>query len=544
MRFQAFCPPQYPALFAHINGTLFFQNNSGNNVTGLWKSDWTETGTVLVKEINDGTMYCHLNSFTDVNGTLFFTAYYGNSDYELWKSDGTAAGTMLVKGVMPAYLSSLTNVNGTLFFSASYYNYQYGLWKSDGTIDGTVLVKDFIAGAGGTGPQYLTDVGGTLFFSATDSTNGTELWRSDGTEAGTVLVKDIFPGSDKANPVFLTQYNNLLYFVANNGVHGEELWQSDGTPEGTVMAADIYPGSGGSSPQNLYVSGGALYFRAYTQEYGVGFWKLTTTALTILPASHDFGTVAMNGNSSPQIVTLNNTEKTTLNISSIQLTGTGSSHFTLDSGNGTSGTCGNTPILNYGQSCTVSVFFAPKSNGIFSAKLRVTSNDRQNPTLETTLTGSTPLYLLTTTINGSGSITATSAGSGDLICSAGNCTQNYYSGTTISLSPAAVGGYTFVGWSGACSGMGGCQVIMDGVESVTATFQISGNVTMNGAVCIGDALSVLQASVGIKTLTAQEQTLADVAPLDTVTGKPKGNGMVDIGDALLILRRVIGLASW
>ena len=42
---------------------------------------------------------------------------------ELWKSTGTAAGTVLVQDINPGSVSSgpryLTNVNGTLFFSAN-----------------------------------------------------------------------------------------------------------------------------------------------------------------------------------------------------------------------------------------------------------------------------------------------------------------------------------------------------------------------------------------------------------------------------------------
>ena len=64
--------------------------------TELWKSDGTESGTVLVEDINPGG-----SSFpqylTNVAGTLFFFANDGNSGQELWKSDGTATGTVLVK---------------------------------------------------------------------------------------------------------------------------------------------------------------------------------------------------------------------------------------------------------------------------------------------------------------------------------------------------------------------------------------------------------------------------------------------------------------
>src|SRR5947208_6100041 len=102
--------------------------------------------------------------FTNVNGTLFFSALTGSNGNELWKSDGTDSGTVLVGDNLvasssPAYI---TNVNGTVFFQRYVdANTGYELWKSDGTDSGTVMVKDIYPGAGSSGPTYLSNVNGT-----------------------------------------------------------------------------------------------------------------------------------------------------------------------------------------------------------------------------------------------------------------------------------------------------------------------------------------------------------------------------------------------
>jgi ELWxxDGT repeat protein len=119
----------YPRHLANVNGTLFFAANDGTRGHELWKSDGTSTGTVLVKDIRPGPTGLNSSnpySLTNVVGRLFFIANDGTNGRELWISDGTSTGTVLVKdinqgaghafGTTNAPPPSFTNVNGTLFF--------------------------------------------------------------------------------------------------------------------------------------------------------------------------------------------------------------------------------------------------------------------------------------------------------------------------------------------------------------------------------------------------------------------------------------------
>jgi ELWxxDGT repeat protein len=355
---------------AGLGTVVYFTAGGQSGYTDLWKSDGTEAGTVLVKRTgNPYTKSSYASRFTKSGNLLYFTAYdtpidYGNTGgSEVWRSDGTDAGTFMVKDIVPGPESSspqdLTDVNGTLFFTAGnalwktngteattvqlqggagrslfnangvlYYtrlvDYSSGrseLWKSDGTIAGTVRVYTdvplvthfallngtvYFAGNGGlwktngttagtvpvrsgVGIAELISVNGTLYFRGT-GVNGAELWKSNGTGAGTVQLKDINAGTPSGFPESLTDVNGKLFFVATSPTYGIELWKSDGTAAGTVLVKDIVPGTGSSlystapDPTKaqyfnvLHNVNGTLFFVAHAAGLGDELWKSDGTA--------------------------------------------------------------------------------------------------------------------------------------------------------------------------------------------------------------------------------------------------------------------------
>ena len=263
--------------FAAVGSVLFFVADNGTSGQELWKSDGTEAGTVMVKDINPGTAsalpfsswgstFAPVKNLINHNGVLFFPADDGSNGVELWKSDGTADGTVMVRDITPGSGSSRPDdfavSNGMLFFVAN-----NGLWKSDGTDVGTTSLRS-------VSPSWLTDVGGTLFFQGDDGSSGAELWKSDGTVAGTVMVKDINPGSAASSPGKAAGINGRAYFSADDGVNGGELWVSDGTESGTLLLADINPGSSGSSIDEPVGIGGSVFFIASNPASGAEVMSL------------------------------------------------------------------------------------------------------------------------------------------------------------------------------------------------------------------------------------------------------------------------------
>jgi len=83
-----------------------------------------------------------------------------------------------------------------------------------------------------------------------------------------------------------------------------------------------------------------------------------------------------------------------------------------------------------------------------------------------------PSYILTVSKSGNGSGRVTSDPSG--IDCGSDCSERYYSGTTVTLTATADSGSTFAGWSGDCSGTSNtCTLTMNSDKSVTATFNVA-----------------------------------------------------------------------
>jgi ELWxxDGT repeat protein len=239
-------------MFITLGDQLLFSGATRETGGELWRTDGTEAGTQLVKDINPGAGWS-LNYYGTPTliqeNTLLFAADNGATGYELWRSDGTSAGTTLVKdtwpGVEGGYPGDFRTVGNRAFFSAQSFESRQALWITDGTPQGTIQLKSF------THLHSFVLQNNLSFFSASENGNNIELWKSDGTPQGTVRVKDINPGAEGSNPVHLMAFRaDLVLFSADDGVNGEELWRSDGTDQGTHPVKNIHA-TGSSSPNDL-----------------------------------------------------------------------------------------------------------------------------------------------------------------------------------------------------------------------------------------------------------------------------------------------------
>jgi ELWxxDGT repeat protein len=216
----------FPAELVGMNGTLFFRANDGVAGAELWRSDGTEAGTVRVKDIRPGPVGSLPDPFGDFvanltprprpspsareGGTLFFAADDGVAGVELWKSDGTEEGTVLVKDIAPGGASSLPRglraVEGGVVFQACDAR-GCEVWTSDGTEAGTRRVADVEPGPTSSNPFAFTPSGTLVFFGARTAATGHELWALprialfDADGDGVASPADLCPDSPRREPV-------------------------------------------------------------------------------------------------------------------------------------------------------------------------------------------------------------------------------------------------------------------------------------------------------------------------------------------------------
>ena len=281
---EVFAPP-LPKALIDVNGTLFFVADDGIHGKELWKSDGTEAGTVLVKDIHPGAAGSRPTQLYNANGVLFFSADNGVSGRELWISDGTSEGTVLLADVRTGSASSepenLLLSNGVVYFTANDGIHGFELWKTGTAPNSVSLVKDINAGPGSSNRSPVVEFKGQIYFGAGDTTSGFELWRSDGTEEGTSIVKDINPGVASAVADQLTVVGDKLFFTATDGADGradKELWVSDGTEAGTKLARDVNALRDPGISQLIGLNG-ILYFSADDGVTGSTLWRSDGTDL-------------------------------------------------------------------------------------------------------------------------------------------------------------------------------------------------------------------------------------------------------------------------
>ena len=174
-----------------IEYKLVFRADNGVNGYEPWITDGTVAGTYMLKDINpgsegsgrwDGYSFVTWNMFN-----FYFSAYNPDSGWELWKTNGTEKGTVMIKDIVPGATSGLDPTEK--FNVLSYHNKVYffatptgagsHLYVTDGSSEGTVMLLPASLKNPDPVPEFLTNVNErTLYFRANYNTDtGIELYK-------------------------------------------------------------------------------------------------------------------------------------------------------------------------------------------------------------------------------------------------------------------------------------------------------------------------------------------------------------------------------
>jgi uncharacterized repeat protein (TIGR01451 family) len=191
---------------------------------------------------------------------------------------------------------------------------------------------------------------------------------------------------------------------------------------------------------------------------------------------------------------------------------------------------------------TVSVVVTPTATGTITNSVSVLGAQQDLAPANNSITQNTtvvPVFTLTAAIAGAGSGTVTSD-LGGINCP-GLCSTSLAMGTSVSLTATAASGFTFSGWSGACSGSDVCTLTMDTNRNVTATFvptpdfSLSADVASPASVVAGHSATSTVTINSANGFNSAVQFTCSVAPmpafgptcsLNPASATPAANGSV------------------
>lgn len=307
-----------------FNDHIYFVGNNGEGAgVELMRTDGTEGGTTLVKDINPGAADTDFGDFYIHNNLLIFRVVVGNNMTEVYRSDGTEDGTFKIDELFIGTLGAdrMVSFGDYLYYIKLNLSLDVVLHRTDGAVGGNVslgvegmkpgmfvyndlmyftgsvdgiqglysmsLDEDFtllIPATADDGTPSISEgraqrIGDDLFYIMSPSSAGKTLHKYNiATGENQLLIDPTLNPVQNVNHIH--RFNDKIAFVATLPDTGIELWVSDGTVEGTNVL-EINTSMGMPNGINFTLEGETLgdlfVFVGQTNEEGEELWATDGT---------------------------------------------------------------------------------------------------------------------------------------------------------------------------------------------------------------------------------------------------------------------------
>lgn len=258
-----------------LNGIVYFSASAEEKGFELYRSDGTELGTRMVREIYPGKGSSYPRDFAVLNNFLYFIATDPTHGSQLWKTNGTHDGTTKITNIQSGKTKSIQCcLNRSLLFSVEKTNV-IELWK----IEELTAAKKFFILESKYGFDFLGFHKNEIYFRAWRKGIGVELWKTNGTAEGTELVKDLIPGPDDSYPSNFVSTDEYAFFLTT-GPSTQTIWKTDGTPDGTIELGDN--AVGGYYSENFQRLSNMILYEGEDQSNGNELWKVDANGIAMV----------------------------------------------------------------------------------------------------------------------------------------------------------------------------------------------------------------------------------------------------------------------
>jgi ELWxxDGT repeat protein len=258
------------ATLLKLGSRILFNTRDTTNVSKIWATDGTSSGTVLLRDLCPGACDA-AGTLEPLLGSAFFTAFPEPGKPEIWITNGTPAGTR--RFAAPGFSFPLAALGSTVYYKGFSPNDGYGfeLWASDGTPRGTRMVTEIARENASSGIENVTPAGDGVYFTACRD-GQQRFWYSAGSAETTVEAAgpSLFCGFGSIQRATVA---GMLFFISGRFGSSDQLWRlsPDGSTEQLLQLTD-------GTPNNLLALNGRLIFFVRPESAPMEVWRSDGTA--------------------------------------------------------------------------------------------------------------------------------------------------------------------------------------------------------------------------------------------------------------------------